>query len=229
MFRKLATACAYFAIAAGAHATTVLSDTFDGENGGLSQRGYSSFQNWTASPAFPVDLVRSGDFGIVGAGSMVAFGGSAAPGLLQSANFDFQVNDRVVLRYDVSGSQQPAAASSTFTAFFEFAAPVSTVAQSYDGVGSGESFGSLGFGQGRTLTSDSPFTTHELAFTAATAGTLHVVFDSFAAFGSNGETRGGVLDNVVLTITAVPEPSTWALMVAGLGAVAALARRRRVG
>ena len=35
------------------------------------------------------------------------------------------------------------------------------------------------------------------------------------------------IDNVIFTISAVPEPSTWALMFAGLAGVVGVARRRR--
>lgn len=41
----------------------------------------------------------------------------------------------------------------------------------------------------------------------------------------NGTYSGGFVDNV--QISAVPEPETYALMLAGLGAIAAVARRRR--
>jgi hypothetical protein len=47
----------------------------------------------------------------------------------------------------------------------------------------------------------------------------------FAAFGT-ADTYGGSLDDVSL-VAAVPEPETYALMMAGLGAVAFMARRRR--
>ena len=47
----------------------------------------------------------------------------------------------------------------------------------------------------------------------------------FAAVGT-ADTYGGSLDNVSL-VAAVPEPETYALMMAGLGAVAFMARRRR--
>jgi PEP-CTERM motif len=49
---------------------------------------------------------------------------------------------------------------------------------------------------------------------------------SFRATGMN-DSYGGSLDNVLL-IVAVPEPGTYALMAAGLLAVGALARRRKV-
>ena len=47
----------------------------------------------------------------------------------------------------------------------------------------------------------------------------------FAA-GGTAQTYGGSLDNVSL-VAAVPEPETYALMMAGLGAVAFMARRRK--
>jgi hypothetical protein len=34
-------------------------------------------------------------------------------------------------------------------------------------------------------------------------------------------------DDITSAVTAVPEPETWGLMLAGLGTLAALARRRR--
>lgn len=48
---------------------------------------------------------------------------------------------------------------------------------------------------------------------------------SFAADASAGCCFGPALDNV--SITAVPEPATWAMMIAGIGLVGATMRRRR--
>mgnify|MGYP003386475181 CR=1 FL=1 len=46
----------------------------------------------------------------------------------------------------------------------------------------------------------------------------------FSAAGTQ-DTLGGYLDNI--TITAVPEPGTWALMIGGFGMAGAMLRRRR--
>ena len=54
---------------------------------------------------------------------------------------------------------------------------------------------------------------------AATAGTLYLAFLDTDSFNNSGF--------VTATVTAVPEAGTWAMMLAGLAGVAALARRRQ--
>lgn len=49
---------------------------------------------------------------------------------------------------------------------------------------------------------------------------------SFAAIGTS-DGLGGYLDDITISTTAVPEASTWALMIAGFGMVGFAARRRR--
>lgn len=58
-------------------------------------------------------------------------------------------------------------------------------------------------------------------FTATAGSTL-----TFAATGTS-DSLGGYVDNIGLS--AVPEPSTWALMILGFGAVGGAMRRRRAG
>uniref|UniRef100_UPI00254E9C49 PEPxxWA-CTERM sorting domain-containing protein n=2 Tax=Pseudomonadota TaxID=1224 RepID=UPI00254E9C49 len=47
----------------------------------------------------------------------------------------------------------------------------------------------------------------------------------FANVANDAALQLGV-DNVSLNVTAVPEPESWALMLAGIGMVGAIARRR---
>ena len=63
-----------------------------------------------------------------------------------------------------------------------------------------------------------PFTTHTYSFTTATAGNL-VFTDS----GPSNQ-QGNLLDNV--SLTAVPEPASWAMMIVGLFGLGAALRRR---
>lgn len=64
------------------------------------------------------------------------------------------------------------------------------------------------------------WTHYVLNFTPLLSGTRYM---SFAAWG--GDNKGMLLDNV--TVMAVPEPETYAMMMAGLGMVGLMARRRR--
>lgn len=49
----------------------------------------------------------------------------------------------------------------------------------------------------------------------------------FLVIGAATGTQGGSYGGVLQTVTAVPEPETYAMMLAGLGALGFLARRRR--
>ena len=71
-----------------------------------------------------------------------------------------------------------------------------------------------------TLASADPLGTASLVFTPGATGLYSL---SFANRG--GDNVGALLDNVSVT-TVVPEPSTYALMLAGLAGMGAVARRR---
>jgi Protein of unknown function (DUF642)/PEP-CTERM motif len=70
------------------------------------------------------------------------------------------------------------------------------------------------------LKSNTPWSTYEIEFTP-TASQVYTL--SFANAG--GDNIGAVLDNV--TVTAVPEPETFAMLLAGLGLMGAVVRRRK--
>jgi hypothetical protein len=73
-----------------------------------------------------------------------------------------------------------------------------------------------------SLAKDADWTHYSLDFTPLFSGTRYV---RFASWGDDNQ--GMLLDNVSVT-TAVPEPETYAIMLAGLGIVGLMARRRRV-
>ena len=83
----------------------------------------------------------------------------------------------------------------------------------------------VGFGSSLasfTLLSADPLGARSIAFTPGSSGNYSL---SFANAG--GDNLGAILDDVVVSTPAIPEPETYALMLAGLGAVGFVARRRR--
>ncbi|MRW91942.1 PEP-CTERM sorting domain-containing protein [Duganella sp. FT80W] len=85
---------------------------------------------------------------------------------------------------------------------------------------------SVNFGSSsQVITRDSgdAFTTYMLSYTATSTGLA-----SFSFHNAGGDNVGALLDNVSVT-AAVPEPETYAMLVAGLGLLGFMARRRRQG
>lgn len=71
-----------------------------------------------------------------------------------------------------------------------------------------------------TLASSDPLGTQTLMFTPGASGMFSLTFANLG-----GDNVGALLDNV--EVTAIPEPSTYALMLAGLAGIGFVARRRQ--
>ena len=218
------------ALAAPASATIVLSDNFDGENAGASQLNYTGFANWASTGGAFVDLVATPDFGITcagGSGSCVDLDGSPGPGEIQTlASFAFNAGDLVSFSYDFSGSQR----GTTEDFSFGFRSQGGSI--DYNNVQlMTDLFGNQSFGNfsqtnlslfGTLFPSNTPFGNVTFSFTAGNAGS----FKTFLASASS-DNVGILIDNVSIDITAVPEPASWAMMIAGFGLVGSAMRRRK--
>ena len=222
---------AFFALglATPAVSATALVDNFDTENGGAGQTSYNSFANWEVirSPfntlVPPTLLASSSCAG--GSGSCVDMTGG--PYIRSKSPFLFGAGD--VVTYSVQASTYGRAANGTFEIGVVF--PVATSFTNFKSSGAfEEDFGpiapfdatttgvfSTGFG-------NAAFRTFRLSFTAAEAGEFRPVFYSF------GYTSALLIDNVSVSVAApaaaVPESSTWAMMIIGFGLVGAGLRQR---
>ena len=111
--------------------------------------------------------------------------------------------------------------------------PADLLSGDFDLGGIGNRFALSGFGSFANLVAGSSFDGLGVAFDTDAAGTF-VATLVLHATGSNASGFSGRLDDTVLVlrgdvagaVTAVPEPETYLLMVAGLAAVAGAARRR---
>ncbi|NNM77224.1 PEPxxWA-CTERM sorting domain-containing protein [Sphingomonas sp. ID1715] len=212
---------------APAYATTVFSDNFDAENGGATALNYSGFANFNVNGQ--VDLVKSGDFGIVcagGSGSCVDLDGTSGPGtLLTSTSFSFNAGDMVRFTFDISGNQR-GGASDPFKAGFSFGDSVTMINYGYNFSGTDviafANVTTTGVTTSTQIDATDPFSTKSIFFTAGNAGTLR-----FTLGTDSGDNVGPVVDNLRLDVNAaVPEPASWALMIAGFGLAGAALRRR---
>jgi len=70
--------------------------------------------------------------------------------------------------------------------------------------------------------SQTAWTEHSYAFSLSGDGLIE-----FRAVGAN-DSYGGYLDDITLSTAAIPEPASWALLIAGFGLVGAAMRRRPV-
>jgi hypothetical protein len=222
-------AAASVTLASPAAAAVVYSNNFNAENGGNSALNYNGFNGLTVTGG-TVDLVKSGDFGITcsgGAGACVDLDGSTAnSGLTSSASFAFNARDRVALSFTFSGNQrQPP--SDTFYVRFDYAGNVSGTHGFESSAPVNASIGASG-----PLQTGVNIVGIEPSF-AMTRFTYFIVTDvagsmTFSFEDQGNDNIGIIIDNVSLSIGVVPEPSAWALMIIGFGAVGAAARRSRV-
>lgn len=219
-------------MATGAHGTTVLQDSFDTENSGAASSSYSAFSNFNvdANPfgsTVPPSLVSSSDCA-GGAGSCV----DIKHGSLLRSKVAYSFAAGETIRFAIQARTFNSPGYNPFEIGFEFAVPTSLLGYQY-----GDAFIAL-YGPAtpfyatttRVLTTaysspDSLFRTYSVFFTAGEAGFLKPIFYSFSYAG------GTLIDNVQLDISSpissVPEPGTWALMIAGFGAIGFTMRKRK--
>lgn len=73
-----------------------------------------------------------------------------------------------------------------------------------------------------TLLSADPLAPQSISFTPGSSGNYTLSFSN-----AGGDNLGAILDNVAVSTTPIPEPQTYAMMLAGLATLLVAARRRK--
>ncbi len=225
-----AAVAALFLAVTPANATVVFSENFDGENGGASALNYNGFSQFTVTGA--VDLINSGVYGpscAGGTGSCVDLDGTPGAGAIYTTPISFGANERVEISFDLSGSQRSVDTDAFYTSL-DFGAGVDIAYFGYNLNGTDVVVPGGGISTSETFWQDiagfDPMTLRSIYFVTNGGGSVTVGFGT-----TSSDNVGPVIDNILATVTAVsavPEPGTWSLMIAGFG-LAGLAMRRRRG
>jgi PEP-CTERM motif len=210
-------------VAMPASAVTLFSQNFDSV---VAVNNSTNIAGFTVAGG--IDVVNSGNAGITcsgGVGRCIDLVGSGNPGSITSNSINFAAGDLISISFVLSGNQRLNTAD-TFNFEVAFLAPqtISSVSSSgfqsaYGSTGLVNSFGLYSESVGRTR----PFVQYLLSFVPTTSGSLTLFFGSTGAI----DARGPILDNIGVESEPVPEPSAWAMLIAGFGLVGLAARRRR--
>jgi hypothetical protein len=189
--------------AQASQAAPIFSDDFNSTT--TQQLNQTVFTNWTVTSG-SVDVIGDGGpyaFLPVGSGNYVDLNGSTGqPGQL-TTKMTFDAGTYVV-SFDLAGSQGGAGGVDGANKTTQIAFSIGGVTQSL------------------TLDPLSPLTPYSFTFTISAPGKL-----SFTDLSGGNPNVGNLLDNV--SVSAVPEPSTWAMMILGFLGVGFLAYRRKSG
>jgi hypothetical protein len=183
----------------------------------------TSLPGWTVTGN--IDLVGQVNPYGIGACSVVCvdLDGTTGPGAILSDPIAFAGGKAVTVRFDVSGNQR-GGADDDFVAKVFFTPANGGIAASISGPPAFTGSGYLNMLNGipyvESIASGRPFLTYSYTFTANIPGAFQLYFGTTSA-----DNIGPILDNVA--VSQVPEPQSWAMLIAGFGLVGLAARRRR--
>jgi hypothetical protein len=207
--RLFAVLAAAAVIALPASATVLFSQNFNTVTTGNNKTSIAGF---TISGG--VDVLNSGTNGVTcagGVGRCVDLVGSPLVGAITSVPIVFQGNSLITVTFAVSGNQR-INTSDVFNFALTFTNP-ETISQftqisGFQGTYGGTGANLTGFGTySETIARTRTFVQYALSFVPTSGGSMNLVF------GAGG--------------TVIPEPNTWAMLVAGFGFVGLASRRRR--
>lgn len=218
---KTLVAVAALAAAGSASATVLFSDNFDAHPTGLN----ASLAGWTVNGK--VDVVEDGSYSISCSGKCVDLDGTPGPGSISTDWIAFSAGQKITLSYDLSGNQRNQSADFfRFDFSFENLTDIQalTTLSGFPGAPfvMGDYSGIENIYNEYDVAGGQAFITYSLSFTPLQSGRFQLKFAT-----TSGDNIGPVLDNVLVSQAAVPEPATWAMLILGFGLVGAASRRRR--
>lgn len=216
-------------VSSTASAQTLLNDNFGGLNGGSSALNFTGFPNWSIVGG-TVDYLNNYP-GLACAGSpsgCVDLDGSTNSGgtMRTVSAFSFNAGQTMRITFDLSGNQRGGSENWALSLLFGGLPSGSYTAGGAYGSFSGGPYANLsGITVNKASSAGDPFASYTLDFLALTSGTVQYQIGT-----SSADNVGPILDNVLIerfsASTVVPEPSTYAMLALGMGAMGIAARRR---
>lgn len=195
--KKFLIASSIVALSSVAQAGTVFSDSFEANALGLNATPIG----WTVNSG-TVDIIGSGYFDFIpGSGKYIDLDGSTSDAGILSKTLSLIGGTQYIASFDLAGNHRNGSPE-TVTGIF--------------GVGLGNVSATFSLGQ------SVGWTTYSLVFTPTTTTNYVLSFSN-----SGGDNIGMLLDNVKVITAPVPEPETYAMMLAGLGLLGVMTRRRK--
>jgi hypothetical protein len=169
-------------------------------------------------------VVSSNPFGITTASTVIDLDGSPGPGGVGKDGFNLLAGRTYTLSFVVGGAQRGSnqddfTVGLTSTLFADLT--LLSASGLFSGVGTPLVLGSdTEFSN--LLAGNSPFALSSLTFRANNDTSF-----GFRIQSNSADNIGPLLDSVSLTQGVIPEPATWAMLIAGFGLVGTAMRRRR--
>lgn len=236
--KLIATGAALLALAGPAAAERVFFDDFNSESGGQTDLNVQSLTNFDV--AGYIDLIApDNQLGYDVDSTVVDLGGFLTGGGIQLKNYyRWEAGDTVSISFDISGNQLRPDTADALYMELQFEVEPDADGVRYVDV---ERFWATGwyltdfgperladyyFMSGFEIEGDFPFVRQTINFIPLLGGSVSFYIQTLSGGG-----YGPLIDNFAVDITSgtavVPEPASWALMIAGFGLIGAARRRAR--